>query len=143
MKIKVKTMIAIFLCFLTIIGIFMFVYFNLFTINISAENNAEVVFVYDYYDNDEDANIRETLSEDDLKTVKEILNGKKPYWEFGVPSCGFDENISIQFGDKVFSPACDGCNIIRYRNKYIRVSDGEINIIHRVMRKHGAHFPCI
>ena len=140
---KSKYIIAVCLFSLVVIGIFTFIYFNPFTVNIKNESKAEVVFVYDYYDTDEDANIRETISEEDLATVKEILKGKKTYWEFGIPACGFDENISIRSGDKVLSPACDGCNKIKYRNKYITVSKKEINAIHRIMRKHGAHFPCV
>ena len=63
--------------------------------------------------------------------IKEIFNGKEL----------FRDNPS--FDNITFSVACDGCPIIKYKNKYFYVSEIELEQIHNIMKKYGAKFPCI
>ncbi len=136
MRKKAEKIIAICLFALTVIGIFTFIYCNPSRVDLSLYNDAEVVFWYG------DKNIKEKVSAEDAKILKGILHGKNElYWDN--PSCGFNDFVSIRFGNNIFSPACDNCNTIRYRNKYFYLSDKEMRQVRRIMQKHGAHFPCI
>lgn len=89
----------------------------------------------------EDKNINESLNKEDMLIIKEIFNGKELFRDN--PSCGFDENISLCFDNITFTVACDGCPIIKYKNKYFYVSEIELEQIHNIMKKYGAKFPCI
>ena len=46
--------------------------------------------------------------------VAQILDDNRYASRFsGVPSCGFDQSISLSDGNKVYAIACDGCNYIK------------------------------
>lgn len=136
MKIKANKTMVISLTILAVVVIAGFFYCNPSRVDLSLYNDAEVVFWYG------DENIKEKVSAEDAKILKDILHEKKElYWDN--PSCGFNDFVSVRFGNNVFSPACDNCNTIRYRNKYLYLSDKEMRQVRRIMRKHGAHFPCV
>ena len=106
------------------------------------ETNIETSFAvltYKY----SDKNICVNLSNEDSQILKAIFNNKKLYSDN--PSCGFTPNISIRFGDDVFSIACDNCPIIRLdnKNKYLKVSSEERETINKIFDKFGAKFPCL
>ncbi len=71
------------------------------------------------------------INKEDMLIIKEIFNGKELFRDN--PSCGFDENISLCFDNITFSVACDGCPIIKYKNKYFYVSEIELEQIHNIM----------
>lgn len=84
----------------------------------------------------------------DVRALKGILSG----WasaENGIPSCGFDTDISITLtgGHKniTFCPACDGCSKFRIgkTQKYLGVSDAKMERFHKIIHKYGMYFPCI
>lgn len=104
-------------------------------VDLSKFSEANITYVY------EDKNIHETLDDTDTNEIKNIFNGKMIYDDN--PSCGFDDNISVRFGDEIFSIACDGCPVIRYKGEYIFVSEEDIEVIHNIMKKYGASFPSV
>ncbi len=136
MRKKAEKIVAIALMILTIVGTLGFFYFNPTSINLSLHNEAEFVFIYG------DKNIREKVSVEDTQILKDIFHGKhKLFWDN--PSCGFNTNVSVRFGNHIFSPACDNCETVKYRNKYFYLSDKEMRQVRRIMRKYGAYFPCV
>lgn len=104
-------------------------------VNISNDLQGNIKYIYN------DKNISASMSKDDSQTIINIINGSECHNDN--PSCGFDGNISFSFGSDIFLPACDGCPIIKYCNKYFNVSKSEIEQIHNIMAKHGAKFPCV
>lgn len=104
-------------------------------VNLTEYNEGTIVFVYG------DKQICEMLDYTDTSKLKGIINYKVLYNDN--PSCGFDDNISLRFDDKIFSIACDGCPIIKYNGKYISLSENEIILMHNIMEKYGAVFPCV
>lgn len=84
----------------------------------------------------------------DVKELKDILGG----WairDVGEPSCGFDTDISITMRDGrksiTFCPANDGCSNFRIgkTQKYMMVSDAQMERFRHLVRKYGMTFPCI
>ncbi|MCH5296091.1 MAG: hypothetical protein J1E85_00310 [Ruminococcus sp.] len=104
-------------------------------VNISNDSQGNIKYIYN------DKNISTSMSKEDSETIINIIDGRE--CQYDNPSCGFDGNISFSFGNDTFYPACDGCSIIKYHNKYFNVLDAEIKQIHAIMEKYGAYFPCI
>ena len=109
---------------------------------ISVSNNADVTLSFVYGDD----NIRVTLEDDEAEKVIDILNGND-YTPFssGVPSCGFDKNISLKIGGRTFAIACDTCNCIQDLGnlRYFDISKEDMEYIHSLFEKYGGYFPCI
>ena len=106
--------------------------------DMSFANDATVNFVY------EGSVIHNKLDDDDLKTVKQMFDGKVLYKESY--SCGFSEDISIVFNsNQTFCIACDTCPIIYWKekNRYFSLSEEEKNILYSILKNHGFYFPCI
>ena len=59
-------------------------------------------------------NIHVTLTGEEKERVRGILDGNSydPVF-YGIPSCGFDPDVSFQMGIRVFAIACDGVTASR------------------------------
>ena len=91
-------------------------------------------------------NIRVTLDDEEAEKVIDILNGKKyASISSGVPSCGFDKNISLKVGGQTFAIACDTCNYIQDLGnfRYFDIPIEDMKYIHSLFQKYGGYFPCI
>ena len=89
---------------------------------VDSEEPAEVRFADSVY----------TLSSDDTEELRDIFAGKRLYRDN--PSCGFDENASVKFGDsQTFCIAKDTCPIVYWKEKdeYIRQNPAYGRIICR------------
>ncbi len=104
--------------------------------------NADVTLTYIYLDK----NISVPLEKDEAEKVIDILDGNTYDAIFaGVPSCGFDKNVSLEVGGRVFAIARDTCNCIQDLGnlRFFDVSHEEIAYIHSLFEKYGGHFPCV
>ena len=108
--------------------------------NVSIHDDVSLTFIH------EKTHINVTLEADAAKSVIDILGQKRydPIWT-GVPTCGFDPNISLKVGDRVFAIACDSCNFVQDLNaqKYFSVSQNEMDQIRSLFEKYGGYFPCV
>ena len=93
-----------------------------------------------------DKDISVTLEASEAEKVIDILNGNN-YDSFltGVPSCGFDKNISLKVGGRTFAIACDTCNCIQDISnlRYFDIPEEDMEYIHSLFEKYGGHFPCV
>ena len=91
-----------------------------------------------------DKNVSEEISKEDLETIDKIFSGKiiNP---FVLPSCGFDDNISIVADGKTFCPANDDCAIVYYKERkgYFNLSENEQTRLRALLEKYGFEFPCV
>ena len=83
------------------------------------------------------------LTPEESKTIKKILNYKIQTKDN--PACGFNQDIAIEFGKMSFSPACDGCGIVKVGNtgKYIGISKKNKDKIVAIYEKYGGVWPCV
>ena len=98
----------------------------------------EAVFIYG------DISITYEMTEEDSKSFAEIIAGEPLYNDN--PSCGFTENVSVVVNGKDhFCIACDGCEIVYWKEKdrYISVSEEEMKVLHEILEKYGFVFPCV
>ena len=90
--------------------------------------------------------IRVTLPEEEAEKVIDILNGNdyNPF-SSGVPSCGFDKNISLQVSGRTFAIACDTCNTVQDLGnlRYFNIPNEDMEYIHSLFEKYGGYFPCV
>ena len=104
--------------------------------------NSDVILTLIFGDKD----ICVTLEDSEAEKVIDILNGNNyaPV-SSGVPSCGFDKNISLNVGDRIFAIACDTCNCIQDLGnlRYFDISQEDMEYIHSLFEKYGGYFPCI
>lgn len=104
--------------------------------------NAEVILTFVYGD----VNVSTTLPDGDAEKVITILDGKA-YNSLGsgVPSCGFDKNISLKVGNRVYAIACDTCTTVQDLGnlKYFSISREDMAYIRTLFQKHGGYFPCV
>ncbi len=93
-----------------------------------------------------DKNIHVTLNKEEADKVITILDGKAydPV-SAGVPSCGFDKNISLKVGDQSFAIACDTCNYVQDLGnlRFFSISKEDMAYIHALYETYGGYFPCI
>jgi len=108
--------------------------------NVNKNSDVTLTFIYG------EENISVTLEDDEAGTVVDILNGNNydPI-SSGVPSCGFDKNISLKVGGRTFAIACDTCNSIQDLGnlRYFDIPEDEMEYIHSLFEKYGGYFPCI
>ena len=108
----------------------------------NVSNNADVTLSFVYGDD----NIHVTLEDDEAEKVIDILNGNdyNPF-SSGVPSCGFDKNISLQVSGRTFAIACDTCNTVQDLGnlRYFDIPPEDMDYIHSLFQKYGGYFPCI
>jgi uncharacterized protein YbbK (DUF523 family) len=101
--------------------------------------SSEAVLVYQYDSKD----IKVQLTEEEAAEVKKMFNWK--ILLFDEPSCGYSEDVSIRFGDQIFSIAGDGCPGVMLENKgmYVYTSEKDTEKIHELFEKYGGSFPCV
>lgn len=108
----------------------------------SVDATAEVTLTFIYGEE----NINVTLEADEAEEIITILDGNSydPVLS-AVPSCGFDKNISLKVGDRVFAVACDKCNcMLDYGNlRYFEIPQEDMEYIRSVFEKYGGYFPCV
>ena len=108
----------------------------------NVNNNADVTLTFIYGEE----NIEVTLEDDEAEKIVDILDGNNYASIFsGVPSCGFDKNISLKVGNRVFAIACDTCNCIQDLGnlKYFDIPKEDMEYIHSLFEKYGGYFPCV
>ena len=129
---KKKIIIFISICILLVILIV-----NFSTVIIVGKQNVTVRYIYG------DKNITTELSEEDAALVTEILNGKHVS-VFDLPSCGFDENVSVKINENTFCIACDECGTVYFkeRNGYISLDDDENEQLREILSDYGFEWPC-
>ncbi len=108
--------------------------------SVNTDGEVTLVFVYG------EKNIRTELTAEETARVLAILN-EKPYDPLfsGIPSCGFDSDISLMVGNRTYAIACDTCNTIQDMGcmRYFQVPREDIAYIHDLFQKYGGSFPCI
>ena len=107
-------------------------------VDLELVKKADVYFQYGYTD------AINQLSNNEMESVKTILNGKKLYKD--KLSCGFSEAVSIKFDDKhTFCIARDTCPIIYWKekNRYIRLTENEKTQLYNLLEPYGFIFPCV
>ena len=103
--------------------------------------SADVTLTFIY----QEKNICVTLEEDEAKKVAVILNGNRYDPFYLIPSCGFDENISLKVGGRTFAIACDTCNYVQDLGnlRFFDISKKDMEYIHSLFEKYGGRFPCV
>ena len=95
----------------------------------------------------EETDIQAVLTDDEATKVIEILDGKRydPFDPLLVPACGYDPDISLRVGGRVFGIACDTCNGVQdFGNlRYFDIPEEDMAYIHSLFEKYGGYFPCI
>lgn len=106
-------------------------------VNIDKNSSVELIYLYD------DVDVDTQLSKEESKEIIEIFSGKVLLPDN--PSCGFDENVSLRINEKIYSPACDDCCIVKdwSSGKYFSISRSQRDTIEEIFSTHGGHFPCI
>ena len=108
----------------------------------SVNANADVTLNFIYAEE----NISVPLDTDEAEKVIEILNGNlyDPIFS-GVPSCGFDKNVSVKIDNRFFAIACDTCNCIQDLGnlRYFEIAAEDMEYIHALFEKYGGYFPCV
>lgn len=91
-----------------------------------------------------DKEIEQVLAAEDTAKIAEMFSGKALDGS-STPSCGFDEDISITFGNQVFAIACDDCAVVMdcANGEYFDISDSDKEYIVSVFEKYGGYFPCV
>ncbi len=103
-------------------------------------DNVDLSFVYAEQD------IHVTLSDEEAEQVITIL--EKAVYDpvlTGIPSCGFDKNISLKVGNRVYAVARDTCNKMQDLGglRCFTVLQEDIEYIHSLFEKYGGRFPCV
>lgn len=114
-----------------------FLIINFSTVIIIGKENVTARYIYG------DKNITTELLEEDATLVAEILNGKYVSF-FDLPSCGFDENVSVVIDEKTFCIACDECGTVYFkeRNGYISLDDSENKQLREILSDYDFEWPC-
>ena len=108
----------------------------------SADTSADVTLTFIYGGE----SIRVTLEGEEAKKVSGLLDGNEyDSVFFGAPSCGFDQSISFQVGNRVFAIARDTCNHIQDLGnlRYFAIPQDDMDYIHALFEKYGGYFPCV
>ena len=93
-----------------------------------------------------DENISVKLSPEESGKVVHILNNNAYSPAFaGIPSCGFDENISLTVANRTYAIACDECNYVQDMGnlRYFSLSSEEMAEIRSLFASYGGYFPCV
>ena len=108
----------------------------------SVDKNADVTLTFVYGD----VNINVTLEKEEADRVIQILDGKNYISVIdGTPKCGFNANISLKVGNRVFAIACDTCNCVQDMGnlRYFDIPQEDMDYIHSLFEKYGGYFPCV
>ena len=117
--------------------VFLFLIILLFLYSPILIPNSSATLIYNV--NDENINI--VLTEEESYTIKNIFKGKQAFISIDDLSCGFDNDAAVKFGLQTFCPACDGCSVVKYYNKYFTISDQERQTINSIFEKYGVILP--
>lgn len=85
----------------------------------------------------------EALTEDEVRDVTRILNGKIPEPLFtGEYACGFNEDVAFVIGDTTYYLAQDDCNYVQDAStgRYIKISKKDRKALDDIFRAHGANW---
>ena len=108
----------------------------------SVDKDADVTLTFIYGEE----NISVTLEDNEAEKIVDILseNNYDPHFS-GAPSCGFNKNISLKVGNRIFAIACDTCNCIQDLGnlKYFDIPKADMEYIHSLFEKYGGYFPCV
>lgn len=107
---------------------------------IGSVNSGTVVYNFD------GVSFEEKLTEEEVKAVKKVLNGKQIDPSLlGTPSCGFDYNVAIIIDGRRFALACDDCGTVQDYGSmgYIHISNEEREVLEEIFTSRGGEFPCI
>lgn len=106
---------------------------------VPAGSEAELTFRYGAQE------IRATLTREESEKIVEILDGNGYDLFTGVPSCGFDGDISLSVNGRTYAIACDGCGMIQDLGnlRFFAVTEEEMAYIHALFEQYGGSFPCI
>ncbi|MBR3811764.1 MAG: hypothetical protein IKJ16_05485 [Agathobacter sp.] len=99
---------------------------------------AEVCFIYG------DVVVSQNMDDKEVETLKEIFDNKSLYKD--TPSCGFSEDVSIQFNQsQTFCIARDTCPIVYWmeEDRYIRLTEEEKFLLYDLLEPYGFEFPCV
>ena len=128
----------------------LFVFLLLFAVMLSVcgctktrvNKNADVTLNFIY----SDKNISVSLDAEEAEKVTDILSGKRYSPRFsGIPACGFNKDISLKVGIRVFAIACDTCNCVQDLGnlKFFDIPQDDMAYIHSLFEKYGGYFPCV
>lgn len=105
---------------------------------INDPSQATLKFIY------ADKEIVQVLDADDTAKIVEMFSGKALDGN-STPSCGFDDDISITFGNQVFAIACDDCAVVKdcKSNKYFDITSEDKEYLVSLFEEYGGFFPCV
>ena len=128
-----------YIAFFTSLLLFALIIFSFSSCSTVEIGQGEIVAVFKYGD----ADITQTLSDEDSKTVKDIFKGKNLFSDS--PSCGFSKNVALIIGDDTYCIACDDCGIIYNveEDKYFNLSNKENETLRNLLGEYGFTFPCV
>ena len=111
--------------------------YNCFCMHLDGKNGGTITYSYG------EIEFTESLTDEEVKTVAKILNGKMPFADN--PSCGYSEKIAICIDGWTFALACDGCTDIKIceTEKYISFSHEERDALDKMFTSRGGVFPCV
>lgn len=128
-----------FLCIALLLST-LFIFCACSSTNVNSNADVELTFIY------AEQSIIAVLPDNEAAKIIHILDHKRydPIFA-GVPSCGFDKNISLKVGDNIYAIACDTCNTVQDQGnlRYFSVTQEEMDYIHSLFKKYGGYFPCI
>lgn len=107
-------------------------------VRLSDIDKAEIRYNY------ETVSVNESLTKEETELITDVFENNFLYSDN--PSCGFSQDISIVMDDdKTFCIARDTCGIIYWKekDKYFKVSDEDIEKVHKIFENHGGKFPCV
>lgn len=108
----------------------------------SVDESADIALTFIY----EEKSISVTLEADETARVVSILIGNHYDPIFcGIPSCGFDKNISLKVGNRIFAIVCDTCNSVQDLSnlRCFDIPTEDMEYIHSLFEKYGGYFPCV
>lgn len=104
--------------------------------------NADVTLTFLAGEND----IQVTLPDDQAEEVRKIFDGNLYYPIIsGVPACGFQKEVSVRVGSRIFAIACDMCNVVQDLGnlRYFDIPREDMEYIRTLFEQHGGYFPCV
>ena len=135
---KRKFLVLILLFFALVSVVLGIMYISIRKTNMEFAKEAEVCFIYG------DVVVSQNMDDKEVETLKEIFDNKSLYKD--TPSCGFSEDVSIQFNQsQTFCIARDTCPIVYWmeEDRYIRLTEEEKLLLYDLLESYGFEFPCI
>ena len=104
--------------------------------------DADVTLTFQYGDE----NISVVLPDEEAAKVIDILDGNRydPMFS-GVPSCGFNPDVSLKVDNRVFAIACDLCNYVQDLGnlRFFSIPQKDMEYIRSLFEEYGGYFPCV